>query len=124
MQLGLLVMSLLHLGATNVADVEEAVLKEMTLGHRPEVVLVLEEGQQLPAQALIGGELLQFWTEGPLMVEVKRTFYCRCANEDVELSLDGENWRPMAEFITGSAGVALGDRGLLTFRLEANVRAS
>ena len=71
-----------------------------------EIDVVLEEGQAVPLQIEVTGDVLTY-EEG--MFTPLRRLYARAQGDLFEVSLDGYTWYAFEELFTGTAGVSLGD---------------
>ncbi len=72
-------------------------------------VLVCPEGTLLPLTFLLKGDVLElFPVESPLQLMIKCTLYLRFHDQQLLMSLDGENWKTWEELFTGMLTASLG----------------
>ncbi len=98
-----------NLSVVNICNLTDDDLNEIMQGHRPETAVEFSAQTTLPISFFLKGDLVNLIeNEGKFgAVEIKQTFYARCIEGDLILSINLTDWKPFLEFITGNAFVAL-----------------
>ncbi len=93
----------------NICNLKDCELNEIMQGHRPEIAVEFSAKTKLPINFFLKGDLLMLeeGEENARTIEVKQTFYARSIGQELILSLNLVDWKPLLEFITGTASVAL-----------------
>ena len=83
------------------------------------------QDDEIPVSFSAQGDLLETSKAGISYVQVKRTFWLKLQNKDVVLSLDGNNFKPLNQVVSGSfsAGAGSGQSGLPVNAIELSLRA-
>ncbi len=116
-----------NLKVINLSEISEQVLNEIVEGERPDVAVQFCKGTQLPINFFLRGDLVNLTDTQVNLghIEIQQTFYVRCIERDLILSINLNDWKPFLEFITGNASVALriqNQEPSITFGAEANRR--
>lgn len=84
-------------------------LKEIMEGRHPELAVELSAYTYLPVSFYLKGDLINLVENDEKWgnIEIKQTFYARCIGEGLILSSNLTDWKPLLDFITGNASVAL-----------------
>jgi hypothetical protein len=79
-----------------------------------EVVVEFRQGDEIPISFASEGDLLETSQTGISYVKVKRSFWVRIHQNDIEMSLDGSTFKPFKEVISGSftAGAGANQPGI------------
>lgn len=98
-----------NLRVVNICNVRDSDLNEIMQGLHPETAVEFSAQTKLPISFFLKGDLVNLVeNEGKTgIVEVKQTFYARCVERELILSINLIDWKPFLEFITGNASVAL-----------------
>lgn len=98
-----------HLRVVNICHLTETDLNEIMQGQHPEMAVEFSAQTTLPISFFLKGDLVNLIENEEKFgsVEIKQTFYARCVEGDLILSINLTNWKPFLEFITGNASVAL-----------------
>lgn len=107
----------------------EEMLEDFFTGQSPNIILECSQGMALPFRLNVGGEFLSLKQpeNKPYQLEVVKTFYTICLDEDLFLfSNDLEDWREFEDFFTGLVGITLneGDVQGININVELNKRLS
>lgn len=95
-------------------------LQEIGNGEAPDTVVYIPRGWEVPLKLVYSGDFFNITSpsnQPPYRVTVERDLFMRVPNKETfMLSLDGENWKPFMELVTGSFGVhfELGDGPVLS----------
>ncbi|PWU15267.1 MAG: hypothetical protein C5B45_02920 [Chlamydiae bacterium] len=94
----------------NFCDLTENDLKEIVQGLHPDKIIAFLANTTLPISCHCKGDLIHLVQNEEKWgaIEIKQTFYAKCANEEFLFSSDLTEWKHVLEFITGDASVALG----------------
>ena len=116
-----------NLRVINLSEISEQVLNEIVQGEHPDVAVQCCKGTQLPINFFLKGDLVNLTDDQVNLgrIEIQQTFYARCIESELILSINLNDWRPFLEFITGNASVALNiqnKESFITFGAEVNRR--
>lgn len=90
-----------------------------------EVTVEFRQDDEIPVSFSAQGDLLETSKSGISYVQVKKSFWLKLQNNDVVLSLDGTNFKPLNQVIGGSfsAGASSGQSGLPVNAIELSFKA-
>ena len=90
-----------------------------------EVIVEFHQGDEIPVSFSAQGDLLETTKPGLSYVQVKKNFWLKLLNNDVVLSLDGSNFKPLNQVISGSftADAGSGQSGLPVNAIELSLKA-
>jgi len=93
----------------NVMNLTDLELKEITQGDRPQIAVEFSEQTTLPLSIFLkGGVINLVGEEKPSIgLQVEQTFYIRWMQEQLLFSLNMTDWKPLAEFVKGTASVTM-----------------
>lgn len=94
----------------SVYDLTDQLLKEIMKGEHPEIAVEFSAHSFLPISFFLKGDVATFIENDRncQYIEIKQTFYGRCIKKDEPFfSSNLKDWKPLLEFITGNASVAL-----------------
>jgi hypothetical protein len=66
------------------------------------MIVEFRQGDQLPVNIAAKGDLIETAQSGSTTVQIKRNFWLRLQNNDVDMSLDGVTYKPFKEVVGGS----------------------
>jgi hypothetical protein len=97
------------LHVVNVCNLSDQQLNEIMQGRHPEIIVEFAAQTFLPISFFLKGDLLNLVEseEKFRTIEIKQSFYVRCVGQELIFSSNLTDWRPLPEFITGTASVAL-----------------
>ncbi len=83
------------------------------------------QGDEIPISFSAEGDLLETSKPGVSYLRVKKNFWIKMFNNDVVLSLDGSNFKPLSQIVTGSfsAGASAGQSGIPVNAIELTLKA-
>lgn len=86
---------------------------KLTAGISSELIVEFRQGDELPVTFSSKGDFLETVQIGTSYVEVKRDFWLKLQGNDVQMSLDGNTYKPISDVATGSfsAGANSGSNG-------------
>jgi formyltetrahydrofolate synthetase len=98
-----------QLKIVNVYDLSDRDLNEIMQGKRSEIAVEFSAQTALPITFFLKGDLVNLIgkQDNFAQIEVRQTFYARYVQEELILSSDLAEWKPLSEFITEAASVAL-----------------
>jgi hypothetical protein len=109
----------------NICDLTGNDLNEIMLGHHPEIAIEFLAQTTLPIHLFLKGDLVNLTErEGDFGgIEIKKTVYARCVQQELMLSTDLSDWKPVLEFITGNVSISLniGNDGNPSFVVGAEI---
>ena len=108
--------------AINVWKLNSATLNEIMEGKHPFTSIEFKKDDQLPLSLFLKGDFVELFeqTEIPLYVNVKQDIYFRRDGDSMLFSLNNTDWKPLLDFITGTASVGLSvDEGSVNVKLGA-----
>ena len=73
-----------------------------------DVTVEFRQGDEIPVSFSAQGDLLETKKPGISYVQVKQTFWLKLQNNDVVISLDGSNFKPLNQVISGSISASAG----------------
>lgn len=103
-------------------------MEKFKRGELPYMVMEFNEGTLVPMQFFLHGDWISFANDAQqhsMQVQVNRTFYIRLCESELSFSLNLTDWKPLLEFITGTASLMIGmdgEKGVITLGAEANLR--
>jgi hypothetical protein len=105
--LGLLLLGISDVGAAAPAKAMRAV--DMTSEDwselqkaKQEVIVEFRQGDEIPVSFSSEGDLLESTVTGVGYVKVKRSFWMRICQSGIEMSLDGSQFKPLSDVVSGS----------------------
>ena len=121
LRISILVASTISLSASNAnaktinaSKLSENALNAFMSGESDDV-LEFQKGDEIKVTFKAEGDLLETTSGGPAMVKVKKTFYIKIDADQLLMSFDGQDYRPLKDTITGSLkGSASGDPAPVT----------
>ena len=93
-----------------------------------ELTVEFRQGDEIPVSFGSTGDLLETTTTGVSYVKVKRQFWLQLGERGVQMSLDGNSFRPLQDVVTGSfsAGAGSAQPGIpvnaINLMLKANLK--
>lgn len=98
-----------NLQVITVCHLTDRDLNAMMQGHCPEIAIEFSAQTVLPISFFLKGDLVNFIESEAKFgwIETKQTFYARCVKEELFLSTNLTDWKPVLEFITGHASIAI-----------------
>jgi hypothetical protein len=98
------------------------------VGEASERIVEFRQGDRLPVSLSTKGDFLETVEAGNAYVNVKRNFWLKLKDNDVQVSLDGVTYKPIKDVVAGtfSAGTSAdesgGVAGALNVALEAYLK--
>lgn len=83
---------------------------------------VFRAGDQVPVVMSAGGELFEMTNATPHTLVAKRTFWLRARQNELEVSFDGTNYRPLSEVVGGTLSLSSGAEGPLGVDLQTHLK--
>lgn len=77
-------------------------LSRVQKGEIENITIEFKEGDRLPVNLRAEGDLFESVDSNPTFIEVKKNFFVRIMSNDLSMSFDGENFKPLKESIGGS----------------------
>lgn len=78
---------------------------QLTQGKLQDLVVEFREGDELPMTFVAEGDLIAT-THSPITyVTIKRSFWLKAGHNTLDMSLDGNTFKPFNQVITGQAGI-------------------
>lgn len=116
MKMKLLVMGMLLLsGAAQASgkvvratDMGTTIWSDLTKGKLGDVVVEFRQGDELPVTFEAQGDLIETRQTSVSYVGIKKNFWLRLSQNDVEISLDGTTFKKLNEVLTGSLEAGAG----------------
>jgi hypothetical protein len=116
MKMKLLVMGVLLLSGVAQAggkvvratDMGTTMWSDLTKGKLGDVVVEFRQGDELPVTFEAQGDLIETKQTSVSYVGIKRNFWLRLSQNDVEISLDGTTFKKLNEILTGSLEAGAG----------------
>jgi hypothetical protein len=116
MKMKLLVMGILLLSGVAQAggkvvratDMGTTMWSDLTKGKLGDVVVEFRQGDELPVTFEAQGDLIETRQTSMSYVGIKRNFWLRLSQNDVEISLDGTTFKKLNEVLTGSLEAGAG----------------
>ena len=87
------------------------VWRRLRQGEVAGMTIEFREGDRLPLSVKVAGHFAENLEPTPVWVTVKRHFFLRFDGPDVEVSLDGKNFRPHRDVLTGNLSVGFSTGG-------------
>lgn len=81
---------------------------DLSKGKLGDVVVEFRQGDELPVTFEAQGDLIETRQTSVSYVGIKRNFWIRISQNDVEISLDGATFKKLNEVLTGSLNVGAG----------------
>ncbi|MEN0059524.1 MAG: hypothetical protein AAGB31_11865 [Bdellovibrio sp.] len=81
---------------------------DLTKGKLGDVVVEFRQGDELPVEFEAQGDLIETRQTSVSYVGIKRNFWLRFSQNDVEISLDGTTFKKLNEVLTGSLKAGAG----------------
>lgn len=78
------------------------VWSELSKKARAELTVEFRQGDELPVSFTSEGDFLETSQAGVSYVKVKRDFWLKIVGDNVQMSLDGANYKPIHDTIKGS----------------------
>ena len=90
-----------------------------------DVTVEFRQGDEIPVSFSAQGDLLETKKPGISYVQVKQTFWFKLQNNDVVISLDGSNFKPLNQIVSGSFSASAGaaQSGLPVNAVELSLKA-
>ncbi len=98
----------------------------LTAASAEDLIVEFRQGDELPVSFSAEGDLLETSRVGTSYVSVKRNFWLKLENNDVQMSLDGTAFKPIKDMVTGSltAGAGSGDNGGIANAINIGLKAN
>lgn len=111
----------------HIEDINQETLQTFLQGKLTDFVLECPEGTKLPLYFSLKGDIMASEEQEttPLFITFSRTFYIRCEKDQWLFSVDGNEWKGLLDFFTGTISFGLDAcQGFpkASFGVEANVR--
>ncbi len=74
---------------------------EISQGTAGDITVEFRQGDELPVSVTADGDLMQTTKPGVSYVSIKKNFWLRLQASDVQLSLDGTNYRNIKDALSG-----------------------
>ncbi len=81
---------------------------DLTRGKFGDVVVEFRQGDELPASFEAQGDLIETRQSSISYVGVKKNFWLRLSQNNVEISLDGTTFKKLSDVVTGSLDAGAG----------------
>lgn len=100
--------------------------QRLTAGTAEELIVEFRQGDELPVSFTAEGDLIETSRAGVSYVSVKRNFWLKLQNNDVQMSLDGSAYRPVKDMLTGSltAGAGSEENGGIANAINLGLKAN
>lgn len=114
----------------NVYNLTQQEINRITSGECPDVAIEFTKNSVIPLNIFLRGDLLSLMEnkqQAIAQVQVNQTFYVRCVENEFVFSFNLAEWKPLLEFVTGTASVMLGTENgqvFVTVGAETTVRPS
>lgn len=94
-------------------DMGTTMWSDLTKGKLGDIVVEFRQGDELPVTFEAQGDLIETRQTSVSYVGIKKNFWLRLSQNDVEISLDGTTFKKLNEVLTGSleAGAGSGQNG-------------
>ncbi len=96
------------------------------MDHPSDIILVCPQGTTLPLSFFLTGDLLELEKSdhAAYLLKIKQTFYLRCQEKALFISLDGLTWKTWQEMLTGmlSVNLSVADGPQLQLGAEVHLR--
>jgi len=94
-------------------EIGESLWSKLSTGALSEIVIEFRRGDELPVNLRVEGDLLETTHSATSYIGVKRNFWLKVQQNNVQFSFDGVNYSEITEALTGSvsAGTASDPNG-------------
>jgi len=96
---------------------------QLTAGVAEKLIVEFRQGDELPVSFSAEGDLLETSRVGVSYVLVKRNFWLKLENGEVQMSLDGTAFKPVEHMLTGSFNAGAGDIGGIANAINLGLKA-
>lgn len=106
-------------------DLDSEVWKKFEKGEMETLTIEFRKSDVIPLNIKAGGELLETTDPRISYVTVKKTFFIRMSKGHILMSLDGQNYLPFNELVTGTlkAGVSSDSNGGIPHSIDIVLNA-
>lgn len=106
-------------------ELKTKLLSAMQMNAKEDLTIEFRDGDELPVSFTAKGDLLETSREGVSYVRVKRDFWVRILQDRISLSLDGREFKPIQEMLTGSfmAGAGSEENGGIAHAIQLGLDA-
>lgn len=105
-------------------DLASTDLEKIIEGKMTDLIVKVPAGSCIPLDLFLTGELLKASGKCGIEIEVLKTFYIKAIDKQLILgSLDGINFEPLGDYITGNLSVGLhkDDNDVMRLKIESNL---
>lgn len=99
--LGLCLTSIAEAKTVRATEMNSSLWSKLTAGTADELIVEFRQGDQLPVNLSAKGDFLETTQPGVAYVSVKRNFWLKLQNSDVQMSVDGSTFKPLKEVVGG-----------------------
>lgn len=105
---GLLIVSGAEAKTLRATEMNSSLWQRLSAGSAEELVVEFHQGDELPVSFNAAGDLLETSRAGVSYISVKRNFWIKLKNNDVQISFDGNTYKAIKESLTGSLSLGAG----------------
>ncbi len=111
--LGLCVAGISEAKTVRATDMTSSLWSRLMAGTADELIVEFRQGDQLPVNISAKGDFLETAQAGTAYVNVKRNFWLKLQNNDVQMSIDGTTFKPIKDVVGGmlTAGTNADENG-------------
>lgn len=123
--LGLCIAGISEARTVRATEMTSSLWSRLTAGTADELIVEFRQGDQLPVNISAKGDLLETVQAGTAYVTVKRNFWLKLQNDDIQMSLDGATFKPIKDAVDGtlSAGTSADESGGLANAINIGLEA-
>lgn len=91
--------------AIRVTELNPKVWSDLEKGIAQELLIEFRQGDRLPITLGAQGDLIETTESHPSYVTVRRSFWIKLTQADVQMSLDGSTFRPINQIVGGTFNI-------------------
>lgn len=89
-----------------------------------EVVIEFREGDEIPVHFAMSGDFAEMNGDAANLLHIKKNFYLKIVHDQVAVSLDGAQYKPLPEVMTGTLQAGANESGGIANALNIMLTAS
>jgi hypothetical protein len=99
--LGLCAAGISEAKTVRATEMTSSLWSKLTAGTADELIVEFRHGDQLPVSITAKGDFLETAQAGVTYVNVRRNFWLKLQNNDVQMSIDGSTFKPIKDVVGG-----------------------
>ena len=126
--LGILLTGVAEAKTIRATEMNSSLWSRLTAGTAEELIVEFRQGDELPVSFTAEGDLLETTRTGTSYVSVKRNFWLKLQNDNIQMSLDGAAYKSIKDVISGSLTAGAGSEqnggvaNAINLGLKANLK--